>query len=235
MQKSSCTKIIPQLLLDSDISSVCTFLCSVLLPSSRHPAKRALRHPYHSRTIHHRQRAQTHRQPILRHLLHLCEWNEKYYTLTNQIVFDENHPLLYFHPTDQIFTVYSAPTSTAYIEANGKAKVSTNDWILIYGEENNYYFIQYSIDAETMRYGYIQSDSLTCPDTGEIIWLNQEGSTKKKVTLINDPCGNKTKIKILPRGTEIKILGTLNGWAYIECYTSLVVRGFVEYKILNTK
>lgn len=72
MQKSSCTKIIPQLLLDSDISSVCTFLCSVLLPSSRHPAKRALRHPYHSRTIHHRQRAQTHRQPILRHLLHLC-------------------------------------------------------------------------------------------------------------------------------------------------------------------
>lgn len=166
---------------------------------------------------------------------YINEWNKKYYTLTNQIVFDENHPLLYYHPTDQIFTVYSAPTSTAYIEANGKAKVSTNDWILVYGEENNYYFIQYSIDAETMRYGYIQSDSFTCLNIGEIIWLNQESSTKKKVTLINDPCGKKTKIKMLPRGTEIKILGTLNGWAYIECYTSLVVRGFVEYKILNTK
>ena len=53
-------------------SSACTFLCSVPLPSNRHPARRASRHPYHSQTVHHRQKAQTHRQPILLHPSRLC-------------------------------------------------------------------------------------------------------------------------------------------------------------------
>lgn len=72
MQKLSCTRIILQLRLISDTSSVCTFPCPLLSPSSRRPARRTLRHPYHSRIIHHRQKAQTHWQLILRHPLRLC-------------------------------------------------------------------------------------------------------------------------------------------------------------------
>lgn len=143
--------------------------------------------------------------------------------------------MLYYHPNDQIFTVYSAPTSAAYVEANGKAKVSTNDWILVYGKENDYYLIQYSINETAMRYGYIPSSSLVYLNMGEFIWANQDATLKKKTNLINDPCGSKTKIRSLPEGTKIKILGILNEWAYIEYQTAYVVRGFVEYKALNIK
>lgn len=51
---------------------MCSVPCSILLPSSRHPARRALRHPYHSRIIHHRRRARIHRQLILQYPLRLC-------------------------------------------------------------------------------------------------------------------------------------------------------------------
>ena len=91
--------------------------------------------------------------------------------------------MLYYHPNDQIFTVYSAPTSAAYVEANGKAKVSTNDWILVYGKESDYYLIQYSINETAMRYGYIPSSSLAYLNMGEFIWANQEAIVKKKTNL----------------------------------------------------
>ena len=166
-------------------------------------------------------------------IAYINKWNKEYYTLTNQVNFDENFPLLYYHPNDQIFTVCSAPTSAAYVEANGKAKVSTNDWILVYGKENGYYLIQYSINETAMRYGYIPSSTLTYLNMGEFNWANQDATLKKKTNLINDPCGSKTKIRSLPKGTKIKILGMLNEWAYIECQTPYIVRGFVDYKALN--
>ena len=168
-------------------------------------------------------------------IAYINKWNKEYYTLTNQVNFDENFPLRYYHPNDQIFTVYSAPTSAAYIEANGKAKVSTNDWILVYGKENDYYLIQYSINETAMRYGYIPSSSLAYLNMGKFIWANQEATVKKKTNLINDPCGSKTKTRSLQEGTKIKILGILNEWAYIECQTPYIVRGFVDYKALNIK
>lgn len=136
-------------------------------------------------------------------IAYINKWNKEYYTLTNQVNFDENFPLLYYHPTDQIFTVYSAPTSAAYVEANGKAKVSTNDWILVYGKESDYYLIQYSINETAMRYGYIPSSSLAYLNMGKFIWANQEATVKKKTNLINDPCGSKTKIRSLQEGTKI--------------------------------
>ncbi|GEM_PF-1233852 len=168
-------------------------------------------------------------------IAYINKWNKKYYTLTNQVNFDENFPLLYYHPNDQIFTVCSAPTSAAYVEANGKAKVSTNDWILVYGKENDYCLIQYSINETAMRYGYIPSSNLTYLNMGEFNWANQDATIKKKTNLINDPCGSKTKIRSLQEGTKIKILGMLNEWAYIECQTPYIVRGFVDYKALNIK
>ena len=157
-------------------------------------------------------------------------WNEKYAELTDHVYFDEYQPLLYAHPTDQLFTVYSAPSAAAFVEANGKAKVSTNDWILIYGREKNYDLIQYSINESTRRFGYIQSGSLSPSDTGELVWMNQETVLRKKTVLVNDPCG--TKVRSFPAGTKIKFLGRLNEWAFVEVETVPIVRGFVEYQFL---
>ena len=161
------------------------------------------------------------------------KWDEKYYELTNDIYFDDSHPLLYYWPTDQTIPVYSAPTNNALIEANGKAKVSTNDWILIYGGDKDYYLIQYAINESAMRFGYITKQSLNYSTPLEMMWSNQKATVKSKTNLINDPLGSKTKIKSVAAGAAVELLGALNGWAYVEYKSSSVVRGFLDDKFLS--
>ena len=143
------------------------------------------------------------------------KWDEKYDELTNDVYFDDSHPLLYYWPTNQIIPVYSAPTKTAFVEANGKAKVSTNDWILIYGGDKDYYLIQYAINESSMRFGYITKQSLNYFTPLEMMWSNQKATVKSKTNLINDPLGSETKIKSVAAGAAVELLGALNGWAYV--------------------
>ncbi len=161
------------------------------------------------------------------------KWDEKYDELTNDVYFDDSHPLLYYWPTNQIIPVYSAPTKTAFVEANGKAKVSTNDWILIYGSDKDYYFIQYAINESAMRFGYIPRQSLNYSTPLEMMWSNRKANVKSKATLINDPLGSKTKIKSIAAGTEVEVLSFLNGWAYVEYRSASIVRGFLDNQLLN--
>lgn len=161
------------------------------------------------------------------------KWDDKYYELTKDVYFDENHPLLYYWPSDQTISVYSAPTGNAFIEANGKAKVSTNDWILIYGSDDKYYFIQYAINESAMRFGYIPRQSLAYSEPLEIMWSNIKATVKSKTNLINDPLGSKTKIKSIAAGTEVEVLSFLNGWAYVEYRSASIVRGFLDNQLLN--
>lgn len=44
----------------------------------------------------------------------------------------------------------------------------------------------------------------------------------------------QNKNKVIARRNK-NILGMLNEWAYIECQTPYIVRGFVDYKALNIK
>lgn len=161
------------------------------------------------------------------------KWDEKYYELTKDVYFDDSHPLLYYWPTNQIIPVYSAPTKTAFVEANGKAKVSTNDWILIYGSDKDYYFIQYAINESAMRFGYIPRQSLNYSTPLEMMWSNQKATVKSKTNLINDPLGSKTKIKSIVAGTEVEVLSFLNGWAYVEYRSASIIRGFLDNQLLN--
>ena len=161
------------------------------------------------------------------------KWDDKYDELTKDVYFDDSHPLLYYWPTNKTIPVYSAPTKTAFVEANGKAKVSTNDWILIYGSEDKYYFIQYAINESAMRFGYIPRQSLNYSTPLEMMWSNQKATVKSKTNLINDPLGSKTKIKSIAAGTEVEVLSFLNGWAYVEYRSASIVRGFLDSKLLN--
>ena len=53
----------------------------------------------------------------------------------------------------QKFPVYSGPGTQYLRAANGKALVSTNDWIQVFGEENGWILIQYDLNSKHMRMG----------------------------------------------------------------------------------
>ena len=58
------------------------------------------------------------------------------------------------------YDVFSAPDRSSLRGGNGKARVSTNGWIQVFGTENDWALIQYSIDASHYRFGYISSKAL---------------------------------------------------------------------------
>ena len=58
------------------------------------------------------------------------------------------------------YEVYSGPGKDYLHAADGKAAVSTNDWIQVFGKENGWILIQYEIDKDHMRFGWIPEKAL---------------------------------------------------------------------------
>ena len=57
------------------------------------------------------------------------------------------------------YAVYSAPSDTSFRAANGKALLSTNDWVQVFFEEDGYLLVQYAISRHQYRIGYIKADA----------------------------------------------------------------------------
>lgn len=60
----------------------------------------------------------------------------------------------------QTYAVYSAPDSRSIRGAKGRARVSTNGWIQVFGAEGDWLLVQYAITPEHCRIGYIDRNAL---------------------------------------------------------------------------
>ena len=60
-------------------------------------------------------------------------------------------------PGGNKYPVYSGPGKDYLRGARGKASVSTNDWIEVFGREDGWILIQYEIDSSQCRIGYISA------------------------------------------------------------------------------
>ncbi len=133
------------------------------------------------------------------------------------------------------YSVYAAPDATSYRGANGKAVVSTNSWIQVFGQEGDWILIQYSIDAEHYRFGYIQASSL--PKNAVVAPLEFADTiawTTRNISVTDDPLYAQTAMITLPEGAPVTWLATLGDWAYIESGTGDNLRGFVPSSSLTT-
>ncbi len=133
------------------------------------------------------------------------------------------------------YDVYSAPTRASYRAANGKAVVSTNSWIQVFGVEDGWAMIQYSIDAEHYRIGYIVEEAL--PVNADVGYLNFSpipAWPDHLVTLTDDPFYSGEAITTIGFGTEVQWLATIGSWAYVEINNGQLMRGFVPANALYT-
>ena len=136
---------------------------------------------------------------------------------------------------NQTYAVYSAPNKKSIRGANGKARVSTNGWIQVFGYEDDWILVQYDITDKHNRIGYIYKNAL--PRDVEV----PELKLKKAAAIVNynvevtdDPLVSQTPLAKLTENTRVTCLGTMGTWAYIEVEEKGVLfRGFVPTECLS--
>lgn len=130
---------------------------------------------------------------------------------------------------DEKYPVYSGPSEDYYRAANGKASVSTNDWIQIFGCENDMVLIQYAISSEKSRFGYIPSEAVRDRSQLEVLEpAYLPASVSKACSLTDDPLKTKAEVARLGEGEAVRYLATFGSeWTYVETLTEPPMRGFV--------
>ncbi len=132
------------------------------------------------------------------------------------------------------YAVYSAPSTESLRANNSKATVSTNDWIQVFGEEDGYILIQYAINKNQMRFGYISAASLPKKTTvQDLTWSYMETYLGQDATLTDDPLNSQSSLMALPAGTRLTLLSTMGTWAYVETTDGVWARGFVPQSVLT--
>ena len=134
------------------------------------------------------------------------------------------------------YKVFGGPGEHYGQAANGKAIVSTNDWIQVFGEENGYVMIQYDISRDRMRIGFIEEGALPKnAEVDELVYAPVEARAKYDESVTDDPLHSRSSIARLVEGEMVTWLATMGDWAYIEAEQNTPVRGFVEKDVLETE
>ena len=130
----------------------------------------------------------------------------------------------------QKYEVYSAPDGIWALRGNdNKAVVSTNDWIQVFGEENGWILIQYAIDSEHMRFGYIPVESLPkSANVAPLNWKPQDAWLTRETIITDDPLYSRSSLITLPEGAWVTALAKMGDWVYVESSTGDYLRGFVK-------
>ena len=123
---------------------------------------------------------------------------------------------------NQKYPVYQGPGNQYGRSGNGKASVSTNDWIQVFGMYDGWLLIQYAVNDTQCRVGWIAGEAL--PEHRKMnqlafdegIWNLVNASCK----LTDDPLCSRAEKCLIPEGTRIERLALLGyAWAYVRVET----------------
>lgn len=136
---------------------------------------------------------------------------------------------------NQTFAVYSAPTKKSIRGAKGKARVSTNGWLQVFGAEEDWILVQYDITEDHNRIGYITMSALPKDVTVPDLNLQRVAAVVNyDVEVTDDPLVSQTPLAKLTENTKVTCLGTMGTWTYIEAKEKDVLfRGFVPTACLS--
>lgn len=136
---------------------------------------------------------------------------------------------------DQTYAVYSAPDSKSIRGAKGRARVSTNGWIQVFGAEGDWILVQYDITKDHNRIGYIYRNALPREVTVPELALSDAAAVVNyDVEVTDDPLVSRTPLARLTENSKVTCLGTMGGWTYIDGKENGVhFRGFVPTECLS--
>ncbi len=135
------------------------------------------------------------------------------------------------------YDVFAAPGRDSYRAANGKAVMSTNDWVQIFGEEDGWLLVQYDISRDQMRFGYIDASALPRDtEVQRLTWYDlPEQTIKYNVSVTDDPLVSGNIIHTLNVGAQVELLSSFGSWYYIETSDNYgrALRGFIPQSAID--
>lgn len=129
-------------------------------------------------------------------------------------------------PKQKRYAVYSGPGEFFTRGAKGKAIVSTNDWIDVLGTDNGWTLIQYEVNKNKWRRGYVQGEW----DDRSIISQNVIAICIRAVAMTDDPIMSQEQLLKIPSKAQVVVIGVDGDWAYVE-YKS--ARGYIPLSALE--
>ena len=135
----------------------------------------------------------------------------------------------------QTYAVYSAPDVKSIRGAGGKSKVSTNDWVQVFGREGDWLMVQYDVNDKFYRIGYIDAKAIPVGmSVADLSLTNDAVVTMETVKVTDDPLGNQGTLVEIPADSHVTRLGTMGDWSYIEgTKDEKLFRGFVPSNVLS--
>ena len=127
------------------------------------------------------------------------------------------------------YDVFSAPGRSSYRPASGKAVMSTNDWVQVFGVEDGWALVQYDISSGQMRFGYVDASVLPKGvQVPELVWAEIPYQIIASTSLTDDPLNSCKVLLQLQPGEEVTVLATMGQWLYVETEISgKPARGFI--------
>lgn len=130
------------------------------------------------------------------------------------------------------YAVYSAPDTSSYRAAKGKASVSTGDDYNLYLTVGDWSLIEYRVSLRTSRFGWAQLGKHGDETTDEIVHVPM--LTTFDTYLTDDPNVSEYHQAELPAGTKLTALSHLDKqWAYVYVEATVdgkITRGFVPQR-----
>lgn len=135
------------------------------------------------------------------------------------------------------YPVYNGPGTQYQRAGNGKASVSTNEWIQVFGEYDGWLMIQYAIDETRCRIGWITRDAL--PEdrhVDQLVFALEERYTLSDPgVLTDDPLCSHTALCSVPTDVFVEGAARLgDGWMYVRVtLNGIIWWGFLPTDILG--
>ena len=132
--------------------------------------------------------------------------------------------------------VYTAPSTSAYRAANGKASVDTNHDMYIGGFEtgSGWLLVRYETSGGGVRVGYIPPNYISGfkTDIDRLKFSHIQQTATSYIEITDNPLNYNTSFGALSPGDTYYILGKYTyygNWWYIECYINgQIARGFID-------
>ena len=133
----------------------------------------------------------------------------------------------------QKLPVYSAPSSSSWRGANGKATMSTNGAVYAAGMEDGWLLVMYETNNGGVRVGYVDSRKIkgSVPASEFLNFDYSEAEILEGCSMTDDPAARGTTMRYLSAGERVTFLTNMfnnSSWAYIETTVDgKRARGFV--------
>lgn len=135
---------------------------------------------------------------------------------------------------NQVLYVYSAPGTSSWRGANGKAEVSTNGAVYAAGLEGSWMLVMYETNNGSVRVGYVDRNKIrgNVPVYEQLNFAYDSATVTSNCTLTDDPARTGSAITTLRKGTTVTYLTRFynhTAWDYVETRVNgKTVRGFVR-------